>query len=136
MLGTLRLINDRRIFGDSDIAIGINLSFHEGDGGDMAFTDSPEADDKPYHTLSVLHGMWDDGRIEKCGGFQCILLGEERSNEPFILIGQLHIRRDAVFNVSVMFQEYLLERLRRYFYPFIDTFENKMTFTLRDREYS
>jgi hypothetical protein len=34
-------IDDRRIFSDSDMAIGIDLSFHEGDGGDMAFTDSP-----------------------------------------------------------------------------------------------
>src|SRR5690554_6495818 len=115
MLGTLRLVDNRRIFSDSDIAIGIDLPLHEGDGGDMAFTDSPEADDKPYHTLSVLHGMWHDGRIEERGGFQCILLGEERTDEPLIIIAQLHICRDAVRYVSVMFHQYLPERLRRYF---------------------
>ena len=136
MLGALRLVDDGRIVSDGDVTIGIDFSFHEGDGGDMTLSDSPKADDKPEHSLLVLHGMRYDGGIEESGRFQRILLSEERTNESFILIGQLHIRGDTVLYVSVMFQKYLPEYLRRYFYPFIDAFEDTMTFTLRDRECS
>src|SRR5690554_2834830 len=100
----------------------------------MTFTDSPEADDKAEYTLFILHGMRYDGWIEERGRFQCILLGEEGTDESFIIIGQLHIRGHAVLYETVMFQEYLSESLRRYFNPFIDTFEYWKTFVLRDRE--
>src|SRR5690554_1593108 len=80
--------------------------------------------------------MWHDGRIEERGRFQCILLREEGTDESFIIVGQLHICRDAVLYESVMLHEDLSDDLRRHLYPLIDAFENAHPFITVDGECS
>jgi hypothetical protein len=78
----------------------------------MPFTHSPQADDKTENAFLILYGMGDDRRIEQSRGFKRILLSKESANESFVILGELYVGRNPVFNVTEMSEENTLDYFR------------------------